>query len=214
MDKRVSKSAEVVVRAPMPLTLPSIEAIEPTHFDGWSVDDLDQWLTGVAPTFGMIRRGIGLALWHLRRQVSDGDYGRAVERMAELAGVTPTTVGRWRSDAEAYFQLAAPSKRTDARRQRIPLTTNRRELESESEAPELRRPLPKPPQVKVNNGCGHVAARRDGADCLDCGATVGHLAVPAEAPGETVEKCIRCQNCPRCGGTGVLAQRERKPFGR
>lgn len=197
----------------LPMVLPNMEAIEPTHFDGWDATDLKEWLGNVIPTFATIRRGIGLALWHLRQRVPDGEYGQVAEGLAKVAGVTPATVGRWRTDAENYYSLAPPSPRTEARRSRA----SARELDQ----PPLELPPPNgsepAPAIKVNNGCGHLLARRaEDGRCLDCSAQldppVGRIGVtpqplPATRPPAQGSKAAPDNPCVRCRGTGVEPDR-------
>ncbi len=148
MDDSVEPTTAEVVpaghRPPMPLTLPNLEAIEPSHFDGWDGADIADWLVTVGPSFGAIRRGIGLALWHLRQRVSDGEYGQVAAKLAQVAGVTDRTVRQWRTDAESYYSLAIPSKRAEANRS--PLRKKLPESTQSGSAPES---LSTPPTLSV-----------------------------------------------------------------
>lgn len=216
-------------RPPMPLTLPDMESIEPVHFDGWTAEDLDGWLTSVLPAFATIRRGIGLALWHLRQRVEDGEYGRLAGKYAKVAGVTATTVGRWRTAAEDYYSLDSPSKRTDAQRTReLSLTTHRRKSKPQQgsapvllaegdpapdpvgvvrgerqrpEKPKGRTPAPAEPST---NGGGLDDTERLRQKLADAIAEPGYGAkveqVKAHVDG--MDAYDLTDPCPRCKGTG------------
>lgn len=99
---------------------------QPSDLDGWSADDLEGWLSEAARTIAEAERRTeemrlagGLILYRLRTTLGDGAYGQAVDRIARASGVTVRTLSNWRTAAEANFQLAPPSVRTVARRERV-----------------------------------------------------------------------------------------------
>lgn len=101
-------------QTPRHLTLPNLDAFEVGHFDGWTAADVEQWLTDTIPAFALaegrvqaLRRGVGLALWRLCQELGEPMYGAVCVKMAQAAGVSIRTIGRWRTDAEAPRRLGS-----------------------------------------------------------------------------------------------------------
>lgn len=99
--------------------LPELGAVEADHFSGWATEDVDAWLERIMPAFAVAerltteyRRGVGLALWQLRRDLGESAYGERKQELARAAGVRKDTVQRWRRDAELHFKLAPVSPRS------------------------------------------------------------------------------------------------------
>ncbi len=108
-------------------------------FGAMPAPDVAAWTMDFAPRLSMAeriteeaRRQMGKALWELRRAMPEANYAEHVRAVAQAAGVTATTVGRWRTAAERHENLPPASKRTESARERS-LTTWRRKLSTGSQ---------------------------------------------------------------------------------
>ncbi len=97
------------------LSLPDLDAFTVTDMDGWSGQDLMDWLIPWAAALqtaeqrtDAIRRAVGVGLWKLREELGDGAYGRQVADLATKAGVSARTMRRWRESAEEHYGLPVP----------------------------------------------------------------------------------------------------------
>lgn len=105
-------------------SLPDIEAVEPSDFDGWSTDEVVAWLVATGQKLAQMERqtkavqlAVGLGLY--RVLVAEGEAGYAAAlRPTVLSGLSERTLRRWRATAEEHYRLPPPSKRAVAQRQR------------------------------------------------------------------------------------------------
>lgn len=102
------------------IPLDGMDAVDPTHFDGWDLLTTRDWLAETAPQVAAAERklegyrlAVGLGLWHLRVETdSETNYAVMVADIAQTAGVTVDTLTRWRTSAQRHHRLAAPSPRS------------------------------------------------------------------------------------------------------
>ncbi len=101
--------------------LPDLGAVEADHFDGWSLDDVRNWLIDVAPSFARAemltehyRRACGLALYRVLAEEGEKAAAEFTKAVAEHASVSARTVGSWRRAAMDAFSLPPPSRRSAA----------------------------------------------------------------------------------------------------
>lgn len=96
---------DVVERVNLPV-LPA--ATDIAAIETWETSDLIRWVENQAIQMRPLRLAVGAVLWVLRERMSEQEYGRLVDRLADAFDVTASTLWRWRKTAQNHWELDDP----------------------------------------------------------------------------------------------------------